>query len=356
MTMKSVVLDKIASVTRNCRVARQARMGSEFPCREGDVVAVQVRTRKSCYDQLELTTGRFSKLNPGDVVAGVLGHRRALGGYAGHVPERLEVGDRIDILNLGGVLGICDAIHPDLGPPLSCEVLGQVLHFPYLGERIGVPATITEGALPLDEKLDVAGVPVVAVVGTGMNSGKSAAAHALVQGFVHRGLRVHGGKATGVSLRRDVLGMEDAGATRTLTFTDLGIVTTTRDTAPLVARSLLTALSRERPDVIVLELGDGLLGEYGVDAILADAELRAAFSVIVFTASDPVGACGGVELLRAQYGLDVAVVCGPTTDNSVGSAVIRERLGVAAHNARVEPAELAATVLDSIARRQEQGS
>ena len=47
-------------------------------------------------------------------------------------------------------------------------VLGQVLHFPYLGERIGVPANIGQAAPPLDDGLDAAGVPVVVVVGTCM--------------------------------------------------------------------------------------------------------------------------------------------------------------------------------------------
>ena len=55
-----------------------------------------------------------------------------------------------------------------------------------------------------------------------MNAGKTAAACALVQAFAHRGLKVAAGKATGVSLRRDILAMEDAGARHTLIFTDLG--------------------------------------------------------------------------------------------------------------------------------------
>ena len=49
---------------------------------------------------------------------------------------------------MGGVLGIFDGVNPDLGPPFECEVLGAVLHFPYLGERIGVAARI--GGEPLD--------------------------------------------------------------------------------------------------------------------------------------------------------------------------------------------------------------
>jgi hypothetical protein len=51
--------------------------------------------------------------------------------------------------------------------------------------------------------------------------------------------------------------MEDAGARQTLIFTDMGVVTTTPDIAPRVARTILTHLAAENPDVMVLELGDG---------------------------------------------------------------------------------------------------
>lgn len=346
--MRTLYLDKIASVTRNCRLGRECKVDETFPCREGDVVAVRILNRKTTYNTLELVTGRYSVLKPGDVIAGALGHRRALNGYAGRLPESLEVGQSVQVLNLGGVLGICESANPDVGAPFECEVLGQVLSFPYLGERIGVPASIKDQAQPMVETLDTKGVPVVAVVGTCMNSGKTAAANVLIQEFSRARLRVSGAKATGVSLRRDTLGMEDAGAQETLTFTDLGIVTTTRACAPAATRTLLTTLARSKPDVIILELGDGLMGEYGVDAILEAPDLRDAFTAVVFAASDPVGAWGGVEQLRQLYELKPTVVTGPSTDNAAGTDVIRERMGVAAWNARTEPTELARAVLEAL--------
>ncbi|MCA9320579.1 MAG: hypothetical protein KDB53_07585, partial [Planctomycetes bacterium] len=81
--MKPLTLDKIASVTLNCQLAREVRVGPDFPCREGDIVAVRVLNAKSSYNTLELCSGRFSQLKPGDIVAGALGHRRALRGFAG---------------------------------------------------------------------------------------------------------------------------------------------------------------------------------------------------------------------------------------------------------------------------------
>ncbi len=59
-------------------------------------------------------------------------------------------------------------------------------------------------------------------------------------------------------------------------FTDLGVVTTTEKTGPALTRSMLTELAAQKPDVIVFELGDGLLGTYGVAAILECEDIRAA--------------------------------------------------------------------------------
>jgi hypothetical protein len=347
--MKKVLLDKIGSVTLNCRLSREVRLGADIPAVEGGVIAVRVLSSKTTYDQIELPSGRFSKIRPGNVVAGALGHRKALFGYSGVVPPRVEVGDRLHILNMGGVIGLCDGVNPDFGEPFVGEVLGQVLHFPILGERVGHPAHIAQGALPPSDAIETAGVPIVAIVGTCMNSGKTQAACALIEAFAHQGLKVAAGKATGVSLRRDILAMEDAGAARTLIFTDLGVVTTTAESAPRIARTIVSQLAADAPDVIVLEMGDGLVGLYGVDAILDDESLRASFSAVVLAANDPVGAWGGARLLRERHGIETTAVTGPATDNVAGTRLVERETSVRAVNARSNGPALADLVLRSMA-------
>jgi len=344
--MRTIVVDKIASVTQACGLGHEVRIATDnIPAEEGVVVVVEVLTSKANYNTLELTSGRMAKVNKGDIVVGALGHRRALFGFSGHVPKKVEAGDIIQMLNIGGVLGICDSANPDKGKPFDCRVLGVVLQFPYLGERIGVPARAGYRKLDYDATLDTQGVPVVALAGTCMEAGKTAAACAIVSRMRHRGMTVDVFKATGVSLRRDILAMEDAGCRRTAIFTDLGVVSTTPANAPAVARTLASRLAEEAPDLIVLELGDGLLGAYGVDAILADAELARAFTAVVLAANDPVAAWGGVRILRETYGIEPAAVTGPATDNAVGVSLIEERLGVPAINARTGPSALADVVL-----------
>ncbi|MFQ5983291.1 MAG: hypothetical protein ACE5KS_07945 [Woeseiaceae bacterium] len=344
--MRSVFVDKVASVAQHSNLSHELRLSDDIPCEEGVLIAVRVLNNKTRYNQLELTSGRMATVNQGDIVVGALGHRKALHGYSGHLPEALEVGSAIQILNIGGVLGICDSANPEVGAPFDCEVLGTVLHFPYLGERIGVPARAGAKELDRSAGLDTKGVPVIALAGTCMDSGKTAAACAIVSRLRHRGMKVAACKATGVSLRRDILAMEDAGAADSMIFFDLGIVTTTSDNGPALTRALLTGLAARRPDVIVIELGDGLLGAYGVEAILSDGEIRDAFTAVILCANDPVAAWGGARILREQFDIEPAVVTGPATDNAVGIDQIGERLSLPAINALSNGVALGDSIAD----------
>ncbi len=346
--MKSVFADKIASVAQHKNLSQKLRLSAEIPCEEGVLVAIRVLNNKTRYNQLELTSGRMATVKQGDIVVGALGHRNALLGYAGHLPDTLQVGSTVQLLNIGGVLGICDSANPEVGAPFDGEVLGTVLEFPYLGERIGVPSRAGARSFDPNARLDTRSVPVVALAGTCMDSGKTAAACAIISRLRHFGHRVAACKATGVSLRRDILAMEDAGASNTMIFSDLGIVSTTATNGPAITRSLLTELSSKQPEVIVVELGDGLLGTYGVEAILSDSAIAKILTSIVLCANDPVAAWGGARILREQYDLEPQLVSGPATDNSVGIRQISERLGLPAINALTNGSALGDAIANSI--------
>jgi hypothetical protein len=347
--MRTIVVDKIASISQACGLGHEVRIATDnIPAEEGVVVVVEILTSKGSYNTLELTSGRMAKVNKGDIVVGALGHRKALFGYSGRVPEKVAAGDVIQMLNIGGVLGVCDSANPDKGKPFDCRVLGVVLTFPYLGERIGVPARAGYRKLDFAAPLDAQGVPVVALAGTCMEAGKTAAACAMVSRMRHRGLVVDCFKATGVSLRRDILAMEDAGARNSMIFTDLGVITTTRAVGPALTRTMITELAAKKPDIIVFELGDGILGTYGVDSILECDDIRAALTGVVLSANDPVAAWGGVKLLRERFKVEPCAVTGPATDNAVGVDIIREQMGVAAHNALTDGAALGDRVIEAV--------
>lgn len=347
--MKRVQLDKIASVTLRLGLERNAVLGDEIPAEAGTVIAARVLNAKTSYNTLEDVHGRMVALHPGDIIAGALGHRDALYGYSGRVPSKVAVGDTLQLLNIGGVIGVGAEAVPGLGEPFKIEVLGSILEFPYLGTRVGRPANIARAALPAASLPD--GLPpVIALVGTCMDAGKTTAAAVIIGELSRKGMRIAAGKLTGVSLRRDVLQMADCGAEPTAIFTDFGVVTTSEASAVAAAHSLVNHLAEAEPDVIVLEMGDGLLGTYGVHALLGDAPLRNAIRATVLCAQDPVGAWGGQQLLADRYGLSIAAVSGRVTDSPVGVRFCTEKLGVAAWNALRDGHRLAAELLPHLER------
>jgi hypothetical protein len=342
-----VTLDKIASTTRNAKIPREVLISDEIQAKEGMVLAVRVHGKKTVYNTLEDVHGRMIDLNDGDVIAAVLGTRRALRGYAGHVPDSIKVGDKLDILNLGGVIGRCTSVNLEIGKPLQAEVLGQILSFPHLGERVGVPASIRTGAVAWSDKLEKS-APIIYVAGTCMNAGKTFACGEIIRYLAKKGYRVGAAKLTGVSLLRDTMSMVDRGALKGLSFTDAGVVSTTGAVSVPVAKGLINALNKEELDCLVIELGDGILGEYGVQEILNDAELMAAAAAHVMCANDPVSAWGAVELFTKRFKLKVDVLSGPATDNAVGKEFIENQIGVKAINARIEQEALGRFIEDAV--------
>jgi hypothetical protein len=342
-----VRLDRIASSTRNAALTPEVIVGDQIIAAEGYLLAVRILADKPTYNTVEDVTGRMLSLRAGDVLAGTLGARRALRGYAGLVPAHISVGDTLEVLNLGGILGRCTSANAEIGPPFKAEVLGAILAFPELGDRIGRPAHIKDHAVPPADILDSA-VPVVYVAGTCMNAGKTVAATELVRGLARTGLRVAAAKLTGVSLMRDALSMLDAGALAALTFNDVGVASTHPGITVSTAKGILNRLAGAKPDVIVAELGDGILGEYGVQDILRDEQLMQVAAAYVMAAPDPVACWGATRLMRQEFGLPITVFTGPATDNEVGQVYIQGALGLPAHNAMRDASGLLLVVRTSL--------
>jgi hypothetical protein len=333
-------VDKIASATVNLRLGHELEITPHCEARAGNVVVVRTLTDNATYNTLELVTGRMAKINPGDVIAGVLGYRRALKGFVGDVPESIAPGDRLHILNLGGLIGRCLGHHHSLNNAIEVEVIGMPV-------RNGELMNISEGAIQPRSEHCVK-TPLVLVAGTCMNCGKTYAATETIKHLTRAGLRVAAAKLAGVACLRDTLNMQDHGAVKTLSFLDCGLPSTVgvNDLSP-VAKGVIAALEESEPDCIVIELGDGILGGYSVDTVFADQQLMGATAALVFCANDFVGAWGGRELLSAK-GVKIDVVSGPVTDSRMGADYVRRELGLEAANAVNEGEQLASLVSKKI--------
>ena len=243
-------------------------------------------------------------------------------------------------MNIGGVLGVCIGKNPDVGRPLEVEVLGSVM----LG---GKPANIAQNALPPRDELPDC-PPLVVVAGTCMSAGKTAAASEIVKRFASAGQRVAAAKLSGVACLKDTLDMEDHGAFATLSFLDCGLPSTAhvKDLAPY-ARAILAELAAKKPDVIVVELGDGILGDYHVGSFFEHADLVKATKAVVMCANDLVAAWGAQKLME-QWNIPITVVSGPVTDNQTGTEYILRELKLPAANAKTDGRALFGIVYEEI--------
>src|SRR2546423_3700194 len=326
--MKQIEVDKIGSATSPLNLSRTISIvAANGRARAGDVVVVRVLTDNATYNMLELPTGRLAKVKPGDLLAGVLGRRRALKGFVGDVPETVTAGDELHLLNLGGVIGSCSGHHSSLNDAIKVEVVGLATN------EGGSITNIADVALPLRQTLGPT-APLVVIAGTCMNSGKTYAATEIIQLGTRAGLRVAAAKLSGIACLRDTLNMADHGAIATASFLDCGLPSTVgaEDLAP-VAKAIIARLNESAPDLIVIELGDGILGGYSVESIFEDEELRHAMSALIFCASDYVAAWGGIELFRRR-GLKGDLVAGSVPGLKMGEDYIQREFNVPAAHVR----------------------
>lgn len=332
--VRIIEADKTGSSTSPLDISRTVAVTSacEQP-RAGDVVAVRALTDSATYNMLELRTGRLAKINPGDLLIGVLGRRRALKGFVGDVPATVNAGDQLHLLNMGGVIGFCTGHHSSLSDAIKLEVVGLVC------DEHGRVRNIGDHALVPRQTLGET-APLVFIAGACMNSGKTYAATELIKQATRAGLRVAAAKLSGVACLRDTLNMSDHGAIATASFLDCGLPSTVGvgDLAP-VAKAVIARLNESAPDFIVIEMGDGILGGYSVESVFDDQELREATAAIIFCASDYVGAWGGIELFRRR-GIEIEMVAGSVTDSQMGQDYIEKEFGVPAGNARRDGAQL----------------
>lgn len=326
---QTIHIDKIGSVLKNLGLKPQESLTDNLSCDMGTVLAAEVLEDKSVYNQLELVSGRMSVLKKGDIIAVTLGGRMALKGFTGRLPRRIATGDVIHLLNFGGVAGICTSANvQEVGEPLRIRVLGGIA-------RKGKLLNIKDAALfrPLDVMKNK--TPLIIVTGTSMDSGKTTAATEIVKTLTRMGMKLAGTKLTGVGAHRDIYKMLDNGVSEAVSFTDCGISSTANiDSKEITAvgKGALEHLSKSKPDAIIIEFGDGLMGKYGVDAILSDPQIQANVRLHIGCASDPVGAVGLARECE-RIGLPLDVLSGPVTDNEVGKQIIAEHVGCLTYNA-----------------------
>jgi hypothetical protein len=277
----------------------------------GDVVLAEV-TRLGQHLKLESPASRRAQMYLGDEIVVAYGHRYAPDQFEAEVPDTLR---SAHLVAAGGVVGVVTAAKEGLEEPTGVRPLG-LLH-----NRQGPVSLASVASYTPRSPIDLAPLrswsnrpPVLAVVGTSMNSGKSTALASLVKGLTRAGLRVAAGKATGTGAGGDPGMFRDAGAGTVLDFTDFGHVSTYRlghEDVVAVFASMVSQLETTACEAVLIEIADGLFqGETA--RLLADPMFAELVDSVVFAAGEALSATAGVAELQRR-GLPVSAVTGRLT-------------------------------------------
>ena len=154
------------------------------------------------------------------------------------------------------------------GVPMQVRVLGSVV-------AGGKQLNIKNAAIERQHRLE-SSAPIIGVVGTCMDIGKTTLICKLIKHFRRQGLKVAAVKLSGVASRYDPDRFSDAGASPILSFMDGGLPSTCgeADTVVEVALGILYAVNTGQPDLIIAEFGDSILGEYHVEQMLRHPDIQ----------------------------------------------------------------------------------
>ncbi len=275
------------------------------PPRAGDLVLARLDVL-GFHRALQLRNGRRKNLFPGDEIVVVYGNRYAPSQFEAIVPKTLGP---CHLVAGGGVAAKALSWHERIarGPTLITPV-------GYLLRSDGERANLRDYALEPVEKLVAPSPTTIAVVGTAMDSGKTASAAFLVRGLSQAGMRVGYAKITGTGAGGDTWLLKDAGAFPVLDFTDAGLVSTYRVELPELERILVTLvahLAEAGVDAVVLEVADGIL-QAETAALLESPVFKAIVGGVFFAAGDAMGALAGCNWLK-QRDLPIAGLGGVMT-------------------------------------------
>lgn len=208
-------------------------------------------------------------------------------------------------------------------------------------------------ALPPTERAGE--IPVIMVLGTAMNSGKTTATAQLALGLRRAGYRVAALKGTGTGAFGDYNEYSDTGAHWVADFTDAGMVTTYREPLDRVKHGLNLLLghaAEQGCQIAVMEIADGLF-QLETGALVADPWLRDRMSGMVFACGDAVAAAGGVAEL-ARHGIRPDALTGilSCSPMAAAEAVAATGVPVLRKNDLSDPAEANGFALRALAHQR----
>lgn len=270
----------------------------------GDVVFGTV-TRIGQHVSLENVSGRIHMIHHGTKAIFVFGNRYAPDYYEGLVPD--EMIEDVDLIARSGIVGIVKTKNSMIKDPTKIKVLG------YVCDESG--HVLNTRDFPLIKPRTILKkqprAKMILVCGTSMNSGKSLAAAACCRALSTAGYKVRASKVTGTASLKDILLMNDSGASPYSDFSYLGYPSTyllVKDELLSIFNQLDLKYANNPKNFWVVELADGVI-QRETSILLKSPEVISRIHKLIFCASDAFGAIGGLGILT-RFGLEPDALSG----------------------------------------------
>lgn len=314
-----VKLKKIPSVFKNISFPDEISVSNKIIAEEGAVLLIEALNHEGKLNTLDFIGGRLGKLWQWDKIPAVLGFRKATTEFAGFVPSQVMPGDDLYLLCESGIVGAISGVFESWGRPMKVKVLGGIL------DKNKKQMNLKNYKKTDIEKTNKS-VPLIIFLGTRMDCGKTTMASKIAHGLTALGIKVAGIKLTGVAFTQDLMKLADAGAYPVYDFVDMGLPSTCNGNANEIVKSslnLINLVKKSKPDCILAEFGDAVLGEYHVADILQDDLFKTQIKKVVLAAYDLAGVKGTIDIL-SSWGIKTDLITGPIANSKIGVELIKK--------------------------------
>jgi hypothetical protein len=264
----------------------------------GDVIYGKV-TRIGQHAELENKSGRIHRINEGSTGIFVFGNRYAPDYYEGFVPSSMTT--KVDLLARSGIVGDVQVKNSSIKEPTRIKILGYVCDSQ--GKILNTRDYSLIKPKKTEKKPDRS--KMLLFIGTSMNSGKSTSATACCWAMTTMGYDVRASKVTGTASLKDILHMQDAGASIINDFTHFGFPSTYLLEEPdliKIFNDLDLKYANNPKNYWAVELADGIL-QKETAILLKSPDVRSRIHKLIFAAQDTFGAIGGLNILKQEFGL-----------------------------------------------------
>lgn len=324
--MKKIKLDKIPSLFKNVKLSSEVYISNKILAVEGSMIVVKALNNEGKKDDFDYANGRLGKVVVDDIFPGILGWRKAVVEFAGYIPTNVKVGDELYLICESGLIGQISGVYESWGKPLKVKVLGSII------DKDGNPLNLRNYSLPKIKNDHI--VPIVALIGTRMDCGKTTMACKISLNLKKIGKQINAIKPTGVAFSQDLYKLKDYGSQIVLDFVDMGLPSTCNGSFEKIIKAtenLINHAKSLKPDLILMEFGDSLLGAYHVNDVLNYQLIKKQIKFVILAANDLLGIKGAVEILNENK-LKIDLITGPITNSKIGVDLIKKNFGIEAES------------------------